>query len=88
MQLPIAIEWIDKMGYKTLGCNGYEADDIIATVVHFAKEMNYNVRVVSHDKDLFQLIDDGKVVLVDAIKNRLWMKMAALRSMEYLQNSL
>lgn len=70
MQLPIAIEWIDKMGYKTLGCNGYEADDIIATVVHFAKEMNYNVRVVSHDKDLFQLIDDGKVVLVDAIKKQ------------------
>ncbi len=70
MQLPIAIEWIDKMGYKTLGRVGYEADDMIATVVHFAKEKGYNVRVVSHDKDLFQLIDDGKVVLVDAIKKQ------------------
>lgn len=70
MQLPIAIEWIDKMGYKTLGRVGYEADDIIATVVHFAKEKGYNVRIVSHDKDLFQLIDDGKVVLVDAIKKK------------------
>ncbi|MCX6051538.1 MAG: DNA polymerase I [Campylobacterales bacterium] len=68
MQLPIAIEWIDKMGYKTLGQVGFEADDIIATVVKFAKEHNYNVRVVSHDKDLYQLIDDGKIVLVDAIK--------------------
>ncbi|MBU1658847.1 DNA polymerase I [bacterium] len=68
MQLPIAIEWIDKMGYKTLGHVGFEADDIIATVVKFAKEENYNVRVVSHDKDLYQLIDDGKIVLVDAIK--------------------
>ncbi|MGE4396893.1 MAG: DNA polymerase I [Sulfurimonas sp.] len=70
MQLPIAIEWIDKMGYKTLGRVGYEADDIIATVVRFAKDKGYNVRVVSHDKDLFQLIDDGKVVLVDAIKKK------------------
>ncbi len=68
MQLPIAIEWIDKMGYKTLGQVGFEADDIIATVVKFAKEHEYNVRVVSHDKDLYQLIDDGKIVLVDAIK--------------------
>lgn len=70
MQLPIAIEWIDKMGYKTLGHVGFEADDVIATVVRFAKNNGYNVRVVSHDKDLFQLIDDGKVVLVDAIKKQ------------------
>ncbi|MDD2789541.1 MAG: DNA polymerase I [Sulfurimonas sp.] len=70
MQLPIAIEWIDKMGYKTLGKVGFEADDIIATVVKFAKEQGYNVRVVSHDKDLYQLIDDGKIVLVDAIKRK------------------
>jgi len=70
MQLPIAIEWIDKMGYKTLGLEGFEADDIIATVTKFAKERGYNVRVVSHDKDLYQLIDDGKVVIVDAIKKK------------------
>lgn len=70
MQLPIAIEWIDKMGYKTLGCEGYEADDIIATVVKYAKDKAYSVRVVSHDKDLYQLIDDGKIVVVDAIKKK------------------
>ena len=70
MQLPIAIEWIDKMGYKTLGMQGYEADDMIATVTHLAKEKGYTVRVVSHDKDLYQLIDDSKVVIVDAIKRK------------------
>ncbi len=68
-QLPVAIEWINKMGYKTLGKEGYEADDMIATVVKFAKKEGIHVRVVSHDKDLYQLIDDGRVVLVDAIKN-------------------
>jgi len=71
MQLPVAIEWIDKMGYKTLGMNGFEADDMIATVTKLAKKKGYNVRVVSHDKDLYQLIDDSKVVIVDAIKRKL-----------------
>ncbi|MDA3909651.1 MAG: DNA polymerase I [Sulfurimonas sp.] len=70
MQLPIAIEWIDKMGYKTLGQVGFEADDMIATIVKYAKEKGYNVRVVSHDKDLYQLIDDGRIVVVDAIKRK------------------
>jgi len=70
MQLPIAIEWIDKMGYKTLGKVGFEADDMIATVVKHAKDKGYDVRVVSHDKDLYQLIDDGKVVVVDAVKRK------------------
>ena len=70
MQLPVAIEWINKMGYKTLGRDGFEADDMIASVVKFAKEKGYKVRVVSHDKDLYQLIDDDKVVIVDAIKKK------------------
>ena len=70
MQLPIAIEWIDKMGYKTLGMSGYEADDMIATVTCIARKKGYNVRVVSHDKDLYQLIEDGNVVIVDAIKRK------------------
>ena len=69
-QLPIAIEWINKMGYKTLGKTGFEADDIIATLVKCAKEAGYRVRVVSHDKDLCQLIDDDNVTLVDAIKKK------------------
>ncbi len=70
MQLPVAIKWIDEMGYKTLGMPGFEADDIIATVVRYAKERGYKVRVVSHDKDLYQLIDDDRVTIVDAIKRK------------------
>jgi len=70
MQLPVAIEWIDKMGYKTLGMSGFEADDMIATVTKLAKDKDYTVRVVSHDKDLYQLIEDGKVTVVDAIKRK------------------
>ncbi|WP_345993888.1 DNA polymerase I [Sulfurimonas sp. HSL-1716] len=70
LQLPVAIEWIDKMGFRTLGMTGYEADDMIATVASIAVKKGYNVKIVSHDKDLYQLIDDDKVVLVDAIKRK------------------
>jgi DNA polymerase-1 len=70
MQLPIAIEWIEKMGYATLSEPGYEADDIIASVSDAAIRSGMNVRIVSHDKDLYQLIEDDHVVLVDAIKRK------------------
>ncbi len=69
-QLPIAINWIEKMGYKSLMLSGYEADDMIASVVHHAREQGYLVRIVSHDKDLYQLIEDDLVVLVDAISKK------------------
>jgi DNA polymerase-1 len=69
-QLPIAIEWVEQMGFATVCEAGYEADDIIASVAKLAKEQGMNVRIVSHDKDLYQMIDDGKVVVVDAIKRK------------------
>ncbi len=69
-QLPVAIEWIEQMGFANLTREGYEADDIIATVTKFAREKNLKVRIVSHDKDLYQLIDDGEVVMYDAVKRQ------------------
>ncbi len=67
-QLPVAINWIDKMGFKSFSKEGFEADDIIASAVKFAKENDLKVRIVTHDKDLYQLIDDGRVVVFDPIK--------------------
>ncbi len=68
LQLKIAIEWIEKMGFKNISIDGFEADDIIATVANIAKkEKNLEVVIVSSDKDLYQLIDD-KVKLFDPVK--------------------
>jgi len=67
-QLPIAIEWIEKMGFQTAMKTGFEADDIIASIAHDAREKDLEVRIVSHDKDLYQLIDDNKIYLFDPIK--------------------
>ncbi len=67
-QLPIAISWIEKMGFKQIIKPGFEADDVVASIVKYAKENNLKVKIVSHDKDLYQLIDDGRVVMYDPIK--------------------
>ncbi len=69
-QLPIAIEWIERMGFGSLSKSGFEADDIIASLSKSAVEQGMLVRIVSHDKDLYQLIDDNRVILVDAIKRK------------------
>ncbi|MFY9089132.1 DNA polymerase I [Arcobacter aquimarinus] len=67
-QLPIAISWIEQMGFKTAIRTGFEADDIVASIAHDAKQKDLEVRIVSHDKDLYQLIDDDKVYLFDPTK--------------------
>ncbi len=69
-QLPVAVEWIEQMGFANLSREGFEADDVIGTVTKFAKEKGMKVRIVSHDKDLYQMIDDGIVVMYDAVKKQ------------------
>ena len=69
-QLPIAINWISEMGFASLAKDGFEADDIIATLAKYGKEQGLNVRIVSHDKDLYQMIEDGKVVMYDSVKRK------------------
>jgi len=69
-QLPVAIKWIEQMGFANLSKEGFEADDIITTVTRFAREQEMKVRIVSHDKDLYQLIDDSQVVMYDSVKRR------------------
>jgi len=67
-QLPVAIEWIEQMGFANLSREGYEADDVITTVTKFAKAKGLKVRIVSHDKDLYQMIEDGQVEMYDSVK--------------------
>jgi DNA polymerase-1 len=48
---------------------GYEADDIIATLSCQAREAGGRVTIISSDKDLMQLVGDG-VEMLDAMKNK------------------
>ncbi|MCX2717208.1 DNA polymerase I [Helicobacter sp. MIT 21-1697] len=62
MQLPIAIDWIEKMGFLNISIEGYEADDVIASINRVANAQNIVVRIISHDKDLYQLIDENTYI--------------------------
>ncbi|MEQ8429101.1 MAG: DNA polymerase I [Roseovarius sp.] len=48
---------------------GFEADDMIATLACQARDLGGRVTIVSSDKDLMQLVGDG-VEMLDAMKNR------------------
>ncbi len=67
-QLPIAVELIKDMGFKMIEIPGYESDDIIASLAKLAAGKGIKVKIVSHDKDMYQLIDDDKIVIFDPIK--------------------
>lgn len=67
-QLPVAIELIKKMGFKTIEVPRYEADDIIATVAYDAHEKGMEVEIVSSDKDLYQLVKDSGIIVYDPMK--------------------
>ncbi|MDX1400614.1 MAG: DNA polymerase I [Kiloniellales bacterium] len=49
---------------------GYEADDLIATYAREARAFGAEVTIVSSDKDLMQLVDDG-ITMLDPMKNRI-----------------
>jgi DNA polymerase-1 len=48
---------------------GFEADDLIATYARQAHEAGASVTIVSSDKDLMQLVNDG-IVMVDTMRDR------------------
>src|SRR3954447_16302562 len=49
---------------------GVEADDIIACYVTAAKKAGWQVTIVSSDKDLMQLIEDGQIDMLDTMNDR------------------
>ncbi|GHR65984.1 DNA polymerase I [Helicobacter pylori] len=61
LQIPIALEWLQKMGFTCVEVSGFEADDVIASLATLSP---YKTRIYSKDKDFNQLLSD-KIVLFD-----------------------
>lgn len=68
-QIPFTKEIIQKLQVPSLSIDGYEADDIIATIAKlFKSDSDLTVDIYSSDKDLKQLLDSN-VFCVDPMKN-------------------
>jgi DNA polymerase I len=55
---------VEAFGYKNLEFEGWEADDVIATLAHRADEAGIRTCVVSTDRDAFQLVSENVCLMM------------------------
>jgi 5'-3' exonuclease len=60
-QIPILLDLLETFGIPLVGVDDYEADDVMAS---FAVRENGPIKIVTGDRDLFQLVDDKRKVSV------------------------
>lgn len=81
--VPIIKEILKAMHIPILGVEGYEADDVIGTIAHKAEKREYEVFMVTPDKDFAQLVTENvkmykparkgggiEILGVDAVKEK------------------
>ena len=71
-QVPWICEVLEALGIPVLQCDGYEADDIIATVSRKCRESGRTCRILSGDKDLMQLVDESTQILKPVTGGETW----------------
>jgi 5'-3' exonuclease len=60
-QIPILMDVLDAFGIAVVGIDDYEADDVMAS---FAAREAGPIRIVTGDRDMFQLVDDIRDVKI------------------------
>ena len=60
-QIPALLDVLDALGLAMVGVDDYEADDLMAT---FSVKQQGPIRIVTGDRDLFQLVDDKRDVKI------------------------
>ena len=69
VQMPILKDVLDAMGIRRYELAGWEADDLLGTMARICEEAGWDCRLVTGDKDSFQLITDKTHVV--HIKSRM-----------------
>ena len=62
-QWPHLMPLVEAFGYTNVRVEGYEADDVIASLTKQARERGIEVMVVTGDRDAYQLVTDGVRVM-------------------------
>ncbi len=68
VQLPVAKEVAEAMGYSVVTCAGYEADDIIGTLAAEAGTRDTEAYILTGDRDSLQLISDNTRIILAKTK--------------------
>lgn len=63
-QIPYIKKYLDILNIKHDETYDFEADDLIASMAHYAANNGYEVEVISGDKDLLQLVDENIIVFL------------------------
>ncbi len=67
-QLPILKELLTAMGYQTISCDGYEADDILGTFASYCEKNGYECILATGDRDNLQLVSKNVTVQIATTK--------------------
>ncbi len=70
IQIPYVKSALEAMGLPILEKEGFEADDIIGTIVHSLKGRDVEIYIVTSDKDMMQLVSKD-VFILDTMKGTL-----------------
>lgn len=62
-QIPVIESILEALGVPMVRVDGYEADDVMATLAQICREADRPCRVISGDKDLLQLVEEPVRVL-------------------------
>jgi 5'-3' exonuclease len=60
-QMPVVMECLEAVGIEAIGLSGYEAEDVIASLVARVKRP---IEIWSGDRDLFTLIRDREIIVL------------------------
>jgi DNA polymerase I len=63
-QLPLIREVLESLRIPMIELEGYEADDLLATLTKHARDEGCEVIVVTGDRDILQLVRDGVAVIM------------------------
>lgn len=71
-QMGLLFEGVKALGIPIYQLKGYEADDVIGTISYKAKALGHSTKILTGDRDSFQLVDsEGKISVLIPTKGEL-----------------
>lgn len=78
---------VEVFGLRPLATEGFEADDIIATLARRGEKEGFEVEIISGDKDLMQLVG-GKIRLFDPMMGKIYDEQAVFEKFQVKPNQI